>query len=895
MARPASSYDYLFKLLLLGDSGVGKSCILLRYAEDSFTTSFITTIGIDFKIKTIDVMDWKCKLQVWDTAGQERFRTVTTAYIRGAESIIIVYDVTDEQSFLNVRNWVRMIQQKVQHCNMVFIGNKADMEEDRVITKSRGEELADEYGVQFFETSSKNDTFINECFDAVIQDLLPMKIQGSGVDYLVKILVIGEVKVGKSCIVNRFIDKETHPYLDDYAPTIGTDWRFNTIDVDESTCKVKIEDASGKDDLPPGVSYVRSGHVIIIVYDVTNEESFSKVQKWMKLVQDRAANIQMVLLANKIDCDEQRVVTEQAGQTLAAEIGASYYEVSAKTNTNISECFHDVVKKTIPFLQNESERTKVVNKQKPKRTNLRPQLQPLEISPVKMRKASFYSDSRNSAIYSLVKVKRKRQFRLNRFVGSIVKILLFPFALSLQLWYFHRYKKRKIISKSFLPDDFDVYAAKSRVYSDFLSPMFRSTNDVYDLEKALGAGSFAEQSNKQLWSRLLVTIIAFIAYSFMWISYAIFMNDSDRCSVAECVVPVIIYMLLMFSISLWIAFECNVLSSFSSVNIATNPMHFHYDHGKKRDDAQDITTNTGTFLSAISNQIKAKQKYKKSMNLFFALASVFYAFLPSIARLSRNDRFILADTGVWFMCFVNNSILIYVCLGLCKMTTTAAFGDVLELMGAITDILNQTLTTRRFNQSNIFLPYLDLRKKHNLVSWIQLRSYLYIEGLSSMINVEIWMVTFISIQIPLVGYCLYLFIHNEGDVFGDAIFLICLYIVVIGGLYICIVAWIGTRFAVLHRDQMRELMAQSTFIDHICLEMDHEEAKYDEEQESSVQMHQYERIVRSIKHCVKYMEGNDITPRLFSIRLDKMLWKSLIGILFSIVGSGLALYVQNVW
>ena len=126
----ASKYDYLIKLLLIGDSGilfldkvvffrdhnykrllgiinigVGKSCLLLRYSDDSFTSSFITTIGIDFKIKSILCGESKVKLQIWDTAGQERFRTITTAYYRGAMGILMVYDVSDEESFTNVRNW----------------------------------------------------------------------------------------------------------------------------------------------------------------------------------------------------------------------------------------------------------------------------------------------------------------------------------------------------------------------------------------------------------------------------------------------------------------------------------------------------------------------------------------------------------------------------------------------------------------------------------------------------------------------------------------------------------------------------------------------------------------------------------------------------------------------
>ncbi len=102
---PNPHYDFLIKLLLIGDSGVGKSCLLLRFCDDAWTPSFITTIGIDFKIRTIELDGKRIKLQIWDTAGQERFRTITTAYYRGAMGILLVFDVTDQKSFENVRTW----------------------------------------------------------------------------------------------------------------------------------------------------------------------------------------------------------------------------------------------------------------------------------------------------------------------------------------------------------------------------------------------------------------------------------------------------------------------------------------------------------------------------------------------------------------------------------------------------------------------------------------------------------------------------------------------------------------------------------------------------------------------------------------------------------------------
>mmetsp|Transcript_49208 Transcript_49208/g.71860 ORF Transcript_49208/g.71860 Transcript_49208/m.71860 type:complete len:109 (+) Transcript_49208:102-428(+) len=102
-------YDYLFKLLLIGDSGVGKSCLLLRFADDTYTESYISTIGVDFKIRTITQDSKTVKLQIWDTAGQERFRTITSSYYRGAHGIIVVYDVTDMESFNNVKQWLHEI------------------------------------------------------------------------------------------------------------------------------------------------------------------------------------------------------------------------------------------------------------------------------------------------------------------------------------------------------------------------------------------------------------------------------------------------------------------------------------------------------------------------------------------------------------------------------------------------------------------------------------------------------------------------------------------------------------------------------------------------------------------------------------------------------------------
>jgi len=158
-------YDYLFKLLLIGDSGVGKSCLLLRFADDTYTESYISTIGVDFKIRTIELNGKTIKLQIWDTAGQERFRTITSSYYRGAHGIIVVYDVTDQVSFNNVKQWLQEIDRYAcENVNKLLVGNKSDLVTKKVVDMNTAKEFADGLGIPFLETSAKNATNVEQAF-----------------------------------------------------------------------------------------------------------------------------------------------------------------------------------------------------------------------------------------------------------------------------------------------------------------------------------------------------------------------------------------------------------------------------------------------------------------------------------------------------------------------------------------------------------------------------------------------------------------------------------------------------------------------------------------------------------------------------------------------------------
>ncbi|XP_067871357.1 ras-related protein Rab-8B-like [Heterodontus francisci] len=169
----AKTYDYLFKLLLIGDSGVGKTCLLFRFSDDSFSTTFISTIGIDFKIKAVELDGKKIKLQIWDTAGHERFRTITSAYYRGAMGIMLVYDVTNEKSFDNVKSWIRDIEEHASSdVERMILGNKCDVNEKRQVSKEQGEKLAIDYGIKFLETSAKSSLNVEEAFITLARDIM---------------------------------------------------------------------------------------------------------------------------------------------------------------------------------------------------------------------------------------------------------------------------------------------------------------------------------------------------------------------------------------------------------------------------------------------------------------------------------------------------------------------------------------------------------------------------------------------------------------------------------------------------------------------------------------------------------------------------------------------------
>jgi small GTP-binding protein len=165
----STSMDCIYKVLLLGDSTVGKTCVLLKYTDKIFQETHMMTIGLDYRLKVMQLQSGKeVKLQIWDTAGQDRFRSITKNYYKGSHGIILIYDVTSLKTFENVKSWVSQIHEEISDKVVIYlVANKIDMDDLRKVTKEEGKKLAEELDVPFVETSAKTGENIDYIFSDI--------------------------------------------------------------------------------------------------------------------------------------------------------------------------------------------------------------------------------------------------------------------------------------------------------------------------------------------------------------------------------------------------------------------------------------------------------------------------------------------------------------------------------------------------------------------------------------------------------------------------------------------------------------------------------------------------------------------------------------------------------
>ena len=165
-AGGAINFDYLLKYIIIGDAAVGKSNLLLRYAHGQFKPEYQLTIGVEFGAKNVNIRNKIYRIQIWDTAGQENFRSITRAYYKNSVCALVVYDISNRDSFNNVSTWIEDCKnQSPKTIFMVLVGNKSDLEDRRQVSTEEGQELADKFGILFYETSAKEGTNVEEIFN----------------------------------------------------------------------------------------------------------------------------------------------------------------------------------------------------------------------------------------------------------------------------------------------------------------------------------------------------------------------------------------------------------------------------------------------------------------------------------------------------------------------------------------------------------------------------------------------------------------------------------------------------------------------------------------------------------------------------------------------------------
>ena len=211
MADLDTEYDYLFKSILVGDSYVGKTNILSKYIKNEFNQNTKSTVGVEFGTKILKIEDKIIKAQVWDTAGQERYKSITSAYYKGAKGAFIVYDITNRETFESVDKWIQDLNMNSdKNITLLLIGNKKDLEDKRDVTKEEGEEKAKSFGLAFLETSALTGENIDKVFDYMLKEVynkITIEKKNSGeIDY---------INIGKNIEINDQTEKTSTCCLKD--------------------------------------------------------------------------------------------------------------------------------------------------------------------------------------------------------------------------------------------------------------------------------------------------------------------------------------------------------------------------------------------------------------------------------------------------------------------------------------------------------------------------------------------------------------------------------------------------------------------------------------------------------------------------------------------------------
>ena len=298
-------YDLSFKLIFIGDSSVGKSCLTTKAVKNNFEEYYQATVGFEFLTFNMKVNDKVVKLQIWDTCGQEIYKSLISNFYRNSSLAVLVYAIDNKESFNHVENWLNDLKSQANEDVRIFlVGNKSDLEEDRKVSKE------EEYKIE----------------------LLPEDYPQYDLSF--KLIFIGDSSVGKSCLTTKAVKNNFEEY---YQATVGFEFLTFNMKVNDKVVKLQIWDTCGQEIYKSLISnFYRNSSLAVLVYAIDNKESFTHVENWLNDLKSQAnEDVRIFLVGNKADLEEDRKVTKEEGEKYKLDQHLDLFmETSAKTGQN---------------------------------------------------------------------------------------------------------------------------------------------------------------------------------------------------------------------------------------------------------------------------------------------------------------------------------------------------------------------------------------------------------------------------------------------------------------------------------------------------------------------------------------------------------------------------------
>ena len=371
-ATPAIKHE--FQICVIGDAGVGKSSIIQRFANKSFSEAYVPTIGVDFESAVLQVDGSLVRIKIYDLSGQPRFLACAAKHIATSDAFLYVYDVTQRDSFISIKEWYKIVNKQAKASNLprILLGNRLDQRHRRMTCTVEAKEFSIPENMKYIETSAANGKNVDALFYILAHDVISYRCLGAHEKFgqlsnhskalcnaqqtpevcfvpeafdcahVFRILLMGATRSGKSTIRLRYCRNHFSPR---YYPSAGLECSSRSLCVDNENVKVLVWDVSG-DDLYESIrrSYYRGANAYVLVYDITSRQSFEHAQRMLKeLDMYEQADCPKVLVGNKSDKSLKRAVTSGEAREWATGWRLPYVEVSAKNSTEIDGAFMKLI------------------------------------------------------------------------------------------------------------------------------------------------------------------------------------------------------------------------------------------------------------------------------------------------------------------------------------------------------------------------------------------------------------------------------------------------------------------------------------------------------------------------------------------------------------------------